>query len=91
MNRYTVTPRARADIEEIWNYTTEQWGADQAEEYVRMLQQAIELLAREPTRGRSIEEIRSGYRKYPAASHMLFYRMTDDGIAWILSDTGADE
>lgn len=80
MSRYVLNPRARADIEDIWEYTAEHWGVDQAEEYVRMLQQTIEMLALERYKGRPVDDLRPGYRKYPAASHMLFYRLSGDGI-----------
>lgn len=35
MSRYTLSPRAQADIEEIWGYTVEHWNVDQAEVYLQ--------------------------------------------------------
>ena len=35
---------------------------------------AIETVAEEPRRGRACDETRAGYFKYPAGSHMIFYR-----------------
>jgi toxin ParE1/3/4 len=80
MSRYVVSPRARADLEDIWDYTAERWGADQAEEYIRLLQRAIETIADDPRKGRSCDEVREGYRKYSAGSHMLLYREVDAGV-----------
>jgi toxin ParE1/3/4 len=80
MSRYIISPRAQADIDEIWNYTAEMWGADQAETYIRVLQAAIETVAKEPRKGRACDEVRKGYRKYPAGSHMVFYRRARSGI-----------
>lgn len=80
MNRYVVSPRAQADIVEIWDYTAERWGIDQAELYLRRIQTSIEAAAAEPKLGTSCDHIRTGYRKYPAGSHVLFYRTLDDGI-----------
>ena len=37
MSRFTLSPRARADIEEIWDYTESRWSSDQAETYVRQI------------------------------------------------------
>jgi toxin ParE1/3/4 len=79
VNRYVVSPRARADLEEIWDYTAERWGIDQAEIYVRLLQDAIETVADDPRKGRPCDDIRAGYRKYAAGSHMLFYRSAGAG------------
>jgi len=45
MSRYILSPRAQADLDEIWDYTAERWGVDQAEIF-----------------------------KYPAGSHVIFYR-----------------
>ena len=30
---FVLTPRARADLDEIWDYTADRWGLDQAETY----------------------------------------------------------
>ena len=80
MSRYTLSPRAQADIEEIWGYTVEHWNVDQAEVYLRKIKAAIEAVADEPRLGRPCDNVRTGYRKYPAGSHLLFYRLTPDGI-----------
>jgi toxin ParE1/3/4 len=74
MARYVLSPRARQDIDDIWDYTAKHWGSDQAERYLRQLQAAIELVAANPFLGRSCEHIRPGYRKFPAGAHVLFYR-----------------
>jgi toxin ParE1/3/4 len=80
MSRYVLSPRARADLDEIWRYTAQRWGPDQAERYIRVLQNAIETVAEEPRRGRHCDEVRKGYRSYPAGSHVLFYRSVKSGI-----------
>ena len=48
MTRYVLSPRAQADIAEIWDYTRERWGIDQAELYFRQIQAGIEAVAAEP-------------------------------------------
>jgi toxin ParE1/3/4 len=80
MSRYTLSPRARVDIEEIWNYTESRWSRDQAEIYVRQIKTAIETVASDPSRGRPCDDVRAGYRKYLVGSHVLFYRMTPGGV-----------
>ena len=80
MSRYLLSPAAQADLEQIWNYTRDRWGVDQAEEYLRELQRAIERAAANPRIGRACDEIRPGYRKLAAGSHVLFYRMNAEGI-----------
>lgn len=78
--RYLLSPAAQADLEQIWDYTDAQWGVDQAEEYLRELQYAIERLAANPRIGRTCDEIRPGYRKLSVGAHTLFYRVTAEDI-----------
>lgn len=79
MSRYLLSPAAQADLEQIWDYTRDRWGVDQAEVYLRELQRAIERTAANPQIGRACDEIRPGYRKLAAASHTVFYQLTADG------------
>lgn len=74
MTGFVLTPRARADLEDIWDYTQAQWNAAQAECYLRGIERAIKSLARNPRLGRSCDEIRAGYFKFHTGSHVLFYR-----------------
>jgi toxin ParE1/3/4 len=74
------SPRARADFDEIWDYTEDRWGLDQAETYTRALWQRIEAVAAKPAMGQDCSDIRAGYFKIPCGSHVLFYRLTSDGI-----------
>lgn len=84
MSRYLLSPAARADLDDIFDYTAQQWGLDQAETYVRGLQHAIERAAADPRIGHSCDEIRPGYRKLAAGSHTLYYRLTADGTVHIV-------
>jgi toxin ParE1/3/4 len=78
--RFVLKPRAHADLDEIWNYTADRWGLEQAETYIRQLWKDIQTVADNPSLGQECAEVRPGYRKYPSGSHVLFYRLTDDGI-----------
>src|SRR5205085_11563148 len=70
MNKYYLSPRARMDLREIW-HSVERWGTEQAKRYQHELRQALERLAADPRLGRSCEDIRPGYRRYMARSHMV--------------------
>jgi toxin ParE1/3/4 len=78
--RFVLRPRAQDDLDEIWDYTADGWGLDQAETYIRQLWKDIQTVADRPSLGRECSEVRPGYRKYPSGSHVVFYRLTDDGI-----------
>jgi toxin ParE1/3/4 len=77
---FVLTPRAQADLDEIWDYTADRWGLDQAETYTRQLWKDIAIVAHRPSLGRECTEVRRGYRMYPSGSHVLFYRPTAGGI-----------
>jgi toxin ParE1/3/4 len=80
LSGYKLTPRARADIEQIWDYTLSRWGVDQADKYLRQIAEAMALVGGDPARGRACDEVRAGYRKYAAGAHVLFYRPTQNGV-----------
>jgi toxin ParE1/3/4 len=69
-----LTPRARRDLAEIWDYSESQWGVAQADRYVRMIAAACDALAAGRAKGRSAEFIRAGYFRYNVGSHVLFFR-----------------
>ena len=78
--RYTISPRAQRDLDEIWTYTVKHWGIDQAEFYIREIGTRIAAAAAHPTIGRACSEIRAGYYKYPSGSHVVFVRQIEGEI-----------
>ena len=80
MSGYVLSPRAQADIDEIWEYTANRWDVDQANRYILEIRRAIEVVASDPRRGRSCDHIRAGYRRYSAGAHVLFFRIIADRI-----------
>lgn len=80
MSPYRLTPAAQRDLSSIWDCTAERWDPRQAETSVREVQAAIERFAADPSRGRSVEEVRERYRRYPVGSHLLFYVPRGSGV-----------
>jgi toxin ParE1/3/4 len=78
--RYTLSPRAQSDLDDIWNYTVKLRGIDQAESYVRQIRHHIELVAAMPMLGGACPGLRAGYYKYPSGSHVQFCRLIAGGI-----------
>jgi toxin ParE1/3/4 len=77
---YLLSPRAQADLGEIWDHTQSRWGRDQAERYLLQIRAALELLSQNPRLGRSAGAIRRGYRKHACGAHVIFYREIAAGI-----------
>lgn len=80
MSRYVLSPAARADLEQIWDYTSGRWDDDQAEEYVRDIERGIERVVVNPRIGRDCDEVRDGYRKHAVGSHTLYYRIASGDV-----------
>jgi len=76
----SLRPKARSDLDSIWDHTVEAWGEEQAERYLRALHQAFETLAERPRLGRLYDEVREGLRVYPSGRHLIFFFVTGDGI-----------
>ncbi len=76
MPSFTITNMAKADLKEIGRYTQEHWGRDQRDQYLTMLDAYFHQLAANPFNGKDCSEIREGYRKLNAGSHVIFYRQT---------------
>ncbi len=74
MTGLTLSPLARADLDEIWDYTDAKWSAERADSYICEIWKIVELIAGEPGIGRSCDEIRKGYFRFPAGSHLIFYK-----------------
>jgi toxin ParE1/3/4 len=76
---YRLSPRALADLEDIWSYTAARWSPEQAASYHAMIVAAFEGLAAGRKQGRPVD-VRAGYLKYPVGSHLVFYRLSEAGI-----------
>jgi toxin ParE1/3/4 len=84
MPGFTLTKKAKADLKEIARYTQDQWGRDQRDKYLGMLDGCFHQLAANPFIGKDCSDIRSGYRKTSAGSHVIFYRQTSADVTEIV-------
>jgi toxin ParE1/3/4 len=75
-----LSPAARADLEQIWEYSSERWDDDQVEDYLREIQRAIERVVSHPTIGRACDDVRPGDRQHAVGSHTLYYRIGSDDV-----------
>lgn len=77
--RYRLTPRAEADLEEIWLYTKTHWSVSQADKYIREFLDAFSELAASQRSGLKCD-VREGYFKIPVGAHVAYYRQGADAI-----------
>ena len=78
MKGFVLTNAAKTDLKKIAKYTHDRWGRDQRNFYIRQFDKAFHLLAGTPNLGKSCDHIRKGYRSFPLASHLIFYRQESE-------------
>jgi plasmid stabilization system protein ParE len=88
MARVIRSPRAKCDIVETLEYTTERWGVAQAREYADLIQDGLASIAGDPERGKPRDDVRPSIRalhiKQRPARHILFYRINSAGTVEVV-------
>jgi plasmid stabilization system protein ParE len=81
-----ILETASARFDEIYGYTADQWGEDQAERYLTGLFAAIDGLEDGRTRSRSVPAA-FGVRGFVARyeHHFIYWRRLDDGSVGVVS------
>ena len=70
---YSLSTRAAADLDGIYEYTIYEFGLEQARAYLLGLHERFELLAEQPELGRSAAELAPDLRRSEYQSHVVFY------------------
>ena len=81
MAEFRLTPAAERDLEAIWRYAQQQWSVEQADRYTDILTAAFATLAQSPKNAPTCEHIRHSYRCRRVERHVIYFRITDYGIA----------
>lgn len=77
---FRLRPKADRDLENIYQYSVQEFGRTRAAQYIRDLDAAFHTLTDEPTLGRDDHSVRSGLLSYRVVSHVIFFKTTVDGI-----------
>src|ERR1039457_5760557 len=80
MLQVDVSGEAEEDIDQITAYTTRTWGWRQTNRYLAKLEDGFELLAQNPSIGRSCDSIRPRLRRFVIGKHVAFYFVEPDEI-----------
>lgn len=80
MAKYILSPQAQSSLQDIRDYTLENFGKQQTNTYLKMLQKHMKDLAATPTRGKERDEIKAGYYSSFIGSHTIYYRIADTHI-----------
>ncbi len=73
MLRVEYSKLAFLDLEDIWSFGFERWGADQAESYADLLTLRVEWLADNSALWRSREDIGDGVFSYFEGRHIILF------------------
>lgn len=71
---FTLTGKAKSDLKAITVFTEQRWGKEPRNLYIKQMDDAFHRLAAAPMTGAACDYIKSGYRKFPQGSYVIFYR-----------------
>jgi len=81
MAKYLLTKRAVQDIEEIWNYTFDEWSEKQADKYYNQILSFCTELSHEPQEGKKYFNLVKNLQGSRINKHIVFFRkISDDTI-----------
>jgi toxin ParE1/3/4 len=80
MKKVILSKAADADLEDIFEYTFEEFGLDQAVSYVSGFDDVFDMISENPEIGRERKEIRTELRSLIKDKHVIFYRSLSDHV-----------
>ena len=80
MTRYLLSPAARRDITDIWLYTADRWGVDQADTYVCQIEEDL----RKAADGLRIVQPIGNEWKVRSGHHLCIYSKQADDLIWVI-------
>ncbi len=72
---YSLSEQAILDLEEIWQYTADQWSVTQADRYYQLIIDEIKFLCQHQASSKDMGHVRKGYRASKVKAHLIFYRV----------------
>jgi toxin ParE1/3/4 len=84
MANYKISKLAELDLEDIWNFTVYEWSVEQAEKYLDGLFSCFDGLSEGYVVGKSIDQVRKGYKKALFGKHNIFYKLSPSGTIEII-------
>ena len=75
MAKFILTYSALKDLNEIWNYTCDNWSEQQADLYYTLIITTCQKLAENPILGKKYEKVNRELFSYKAGEHLIFFRI----------------
>lgn len=80
MLEYRLSPEADSDLDDISDYTLENWGAAQTVKYLADMHRTFEKLADNPFIARDASRLVPDARIFTFEAHAIFYKILDTEI-----------
>ena len=80
MKKVILSEAADVDLEDIFDYTLDEFGVDQAVSYVSGFDDVFDTISENPEIGRERKEIREELRSLTKDKHIIFYRTLNDHV-----------
>lgn len=80
MKRLEIAREAEKDLRNIWLYSQERYGTQQANHYLQNVRTRMDGLLSGVTVSRLAFELRPGLRRALAGQHVLFFREVEDAV-----------
>lgn len=77
---FEISKLALKDLDEIWEYSAEQWSKLQANRYYKEIIQVIREICNNSEIGKAIDYVRQGHRRINVKSHMIVYKIKKEII-----------
>lgn len=77
---YILSEAADKDLEDIFDYTIEYFGFEQAEKYLLEIEKIFNDLYLHPKSGKIRNEIKKELYSFPKDNHIIFYRILENHI-----------
>ena len=74
MTKYFLTNKANEDLDEIWEYTFDEWSEMQADKYYFEILNCCQLIAENQNLGKIYSEIDNNLFGYLINKHIIFYQ-----------------
>ena len=76
----SLSPKAEADLEDIWRFSAAEWSQVRADQYLDGLVAVFDLLLSMPGIARERTEFSPPIRIHPTGQHLVIYRIEDDHL-----------
>lgn len=80
MHHYILSRKTQEDIDEIYEFGSNEFGKNKSLDYLIELRAHFQFLLDNPIIGKHRSEIKEGLYSFPYASHIIFYRVFNTHI-----------